>query len=85
VFLLAPLLLPPPLVVPILALSLLPQSPPPFISANISSPLHQSADDSLHLASSLNGMPQNGKCLVNFSCDSWSMVFPGAVESVEGP
>jgi hypothetical protein len=33
---------------------------------------------------SLNCMSQNGKCLVNVSCDSWSMVFPGAVESADG-
>ena len=29
-------------------------------------------------------MSQNGKCLVNVPCDSWYMVFSGAVESVKG-
>jgi hypothetical protein len=55
-----------------------------LISANISNPLHQSADDSFILASSLNGMSQNGKCLVNVPCDSWYVVLPGAVESAKG-
>jgi hypothetical protein len=32
----------------------------------------------------LNGMSQNGKCLVDVPCDRWYVVLPGAVESVEG-
>ena len=40
--------------------------------------LHPSADDSQTLDQPLNEMSQNGKCLVNVPCDSWSMVFPVA-------
>jgi hypothetical protein len=46
--------------------------------------LHPSADDSKIFDRYLNGMPQNGKCLVNVTCDSWSMFFSGTVESVKG-
>jgi hypothetical protein len=46
--------------------------------------LHPSADDSQIFDQLLNGMSQNGKCLVNVPCDSWYVVLPGAVESVKG-
>jgi hypothetical protein len=46
--------------------------------------LHPSADDSKIFDRYLNGISQNGKCLVNVPCDSWSMIFSGAVESVKG-
>jgi len=46
--------------------------------------LHPSADDSQIFDQHLNGMSQNGKCLVNVPSDSWYVVLPGAVESVKG-